>query len=142
MGEVKKSLKWLVGRGNGPQDWDATLERIAPTTKIEDLADCDVVIEAVLERFGLEKTVVSEFDAAYRADAILATNTSSISVNRIASTSKVRDAHRRAFLQFRADVEIIRTLQTTDVTCNTSAALTYAVVSAKENGRGCCLLSW
>ena len=63
--------------------------RIAPTTRIEDLADCDLVVEAVLERFDLKKAVIGELDRVCRADAILATNTSSISVTRIAATSKI-----------------------------------------------------
>ncbi len=132
MGAVKKSLERLVGRGKlTAQDRDATLQRIAPTTKIEDLADCDVVVEAVLERFDLKKTVIGELDAACRADAILATNTSSISVTRIASTSKIPGRvigmHFFNPVPMMALVEIIRALQTTDETCNKIVALTEAI---------------
>jgi 3-hydroxybutyryl-CoA dehydrogenase len=69
MGAIKKSLERLVGRGKlTPQERDATLERIAPTTKIEDLADCDVVVEAVLERFDLKKAVMADLDRVCRPD--------------------------------------------------------------------------
>jgi 3-hydroxybutyryl-CoA dehydrogenase len=132
MGAIKKSLERLVGRGKlTPQDRDATLERIAPTTKIEDLADCDVVVEAVLERFDLKKTVMGELDNICRADAILATNTSSISVTRIASTSKIPGRvigmHYFNPVPMMQLVEIIRALQTTDETCNKIIALTEAI---------------
>ncbi len=132
MGAIKKSLERLVGRGKlTAQDRDATLERIAPTTKIEDLADCDLVVEAVLERFDLKKTVMGELDAVCRADAILATNTSSISVTRIASTSKIPGRvigmHFFNPVPMMALVEIIRALQTTDETCNKIVALTEAI---------------
>jgi 3-hydroxybutyryl-CoA dehydrogenase len=132
MGAIKKSLERLVGRGKlTPQDRDATLERIAPTTKIEDLADCDVVVEAVLERFDLKKEVIGQLDALCRADAILATNTSSISVTRIASTSKIPGRvigmHYFNPVPMMQLVEIIRALQTTDETCNKIIALTEAI---------------
>jgi len=132
MGAIKKSLERLVGRGKvTPQDRDATLERIAPTTRIEDLADCDVVVEAVLERFDLKKTVMGELDNICRADAILATNTSSISVTHIASTSKIPGRvigmHFFNPVPMMQLVEIIRALQTTDETCNKIVALTEAI---------------
>ncbi len=132
MGAIKKSLERLVGRGKlTPQDRDAALERIAPTTKMEDLADCDVVVEAVLERFDLKKTVMGELDNICRADAILATNTSSISVTHIASTSKIPGRvigmHFFNPVPMMQLVEIIRALQTTDETCNKIVALTEAI---------------
>ena len=132
MGAIKKSLERLVGRGTlTTQDRDAALEQIAPTTKIEDLADCDVVVEAVLERFDLKKTVMGELDAICRADAILATNTSSISVTHIASTSKIPGRvigmHFFNPVPMMQLVEIIRALQTTDGTCAKIIALTEAI---------------
>ena len=132
MGAIKKSLERLVGREKlTPQDRDAALERIAPTTKMEDLADCDVVVEAVLERFDLKKEVIGQLDALCRADAILATNTSSISVTRIASASKVPGRvigmHFFNPVPMMQLVEIIRALQTTDETCNKIVLLTEAI---------------
>jgi 3-hydroxybutyryl-CoA dehydrogenase len=132
MGAIKKSLERLVGRGKlTPQDRDATLERIAPTTKIEDLADCDVVVEAVLEQFDLKKTVMGELDNICRADAILATNTSSISVTRIASTSKIPGRvigmHFFNPVPMMQLVEIIRALQTSEETCEKIVSLTEAI---------------
>ena len=132
MGAIKKSLERLVGRGKlTEQDRGAALGRIATTTKIEDLADCDVVVEAVLERFDLKKTVMGELDAICRADAILATNTSSISVTHIASTSKIPGRvigmHFFNPVPMMQLVEIIRALQTTDKTCAKIVALTEAI---------------
>ena len=61
MGAIKKSLERLVARGKlKPEARDAALQRIAPTTRIDDLADCDVVVEAVLERFDIKKAVIGE----------------------------------------------------------------------------------
>ena len=129
VGAIKKSLERLVARDKlKPEVRDATLQRIAPTTRIEDLADCDVVVEAVLERFDLKKEVFGNLDRVCRAEAILATNTSSISVTRIASTSKVPGRvigmHFFNPVPMMQLVEIIRALQTTDATCDRIVKLT------------------
>ncbi|MBV8105706.1 MAG: 3-hydroxybutyryl-CoA dehydrogenase [Hyphomicrobiales bacterium] len=123
MGAIKKGLERLVARDKlKPEARDATLRRIALTTRIEDLADCDVVVEAVLERFDLKREVFGNLDRVCRADAILATNTSSISVTRIASTSKVpgRVVGMHFFnpVPVMALIEIIQALQTTEATCD------------------------
>ena len=111
-----------------PEGRDAALRRIAPTTRIEDLADCDVVVEAVLERFEIKKEVFGSLDRVCRAEAILATNTSSISVTRIASTSKIPGRvigmHFFNPVPVMQLVEIIRALQTTDATCDRIVKLT------------------
>jgi 3-hydroxybutyryl-CoA dehydrogenase len=129
VGAIKKSLERLVARDKlKPEVRDATLQRIASATRIEDLADCDVVVEAVLERFDLKKEVFGNLDRVCRAEAILATNTSSISVTRIASTSKVPGRvigmHFFNPVPMMQLVEIIRALQTTDATCDRIVKLT------------------
>ena len=112
-------------------DKDAALGRIKATKAIEDLADCDVVIEAVLERFDLKKAVMGDLDRVCRPDAILATNTSSISVTRIAATSKaparIIGMHFFNPVPMMQLVEIIRGLQTSDETCAKIVALTEAI---------------
>ena len=118
MGAIKKSFERLVARDKlKPEARDAALQRIAPTTRIEDLADCDVVVEAVLERFELKKEVFGNLDRVCRREAIFATNTSSISVTRIASASKVPGRvigmHFFNPVPVMQLVEIIRALQTT-----------------------------
>ena len=123
MGAIKKSFERLVARDKlKPEARDATLQRIAPTTRIEDLADCDVVVEAVLERFEVKKEVFGTLDRVCRAEAIFATNTSSISVTRIASASKVPGRvigmHFFNPVPVMQLVEIIRALQTSNSTCD------------------------
>jgi 3-hydroxybutyryl-CoA dehydrogenase len=117
MGAIKKSFERLVARDKlKPEARDAALRRIAPTTRIEDLADCDLVVEAALERFELKREVFGNLDRVCRPEAILATNTSSISVTRIASTSKVLGRvigmHFFNSVPMMQLVEIIRALQT------------------------------
>jgi 3-hydroxybutyryl-CoA dehydrogenase len=67
---------------------DAALGRLMLTTELSDLADCDLVIEAVLEELPLKREVFGELDRVTRPDAILATNTSALSVAEIAEATK------------------------------------------------------
>src|SRR5438876_5921590 len=66
---------------------DAALARLALTTELSDLADCELVIEAVLEELPLKREVFAELDRATRPEAILATNTSALSVAEIAEAT-------------------------------------------------------
>jgi 3-hydroxybutyryl-CoA dehydrogenase len=57
------------------------------TTELDDLADCDVVIEAIVEELGPKQELFAELDRLCRPDAVLATNTSALSVTEIASAA-------------------------------------------------------
>ena len=67
---------------------EAALGRLRLTTALEDLADCDLVIEAVLEELDLKREVFAELDRITRPDAVLATNTSALSVSEIAQATE------------------------------------------------------
>jgi 3-hydroxybutyryl-CoA dehydrogenase len=67
---------------------DAALGRLELTTELADLADCDLVIEAVLEELPLKREVFAELDRITRPEAILATNTSALSVAEIAEATE------------------------------------------------------
>jgi 3-hydroxybutyryl-CoA dehydrogenase len=75
-----------VEKGRLSQDErDAALGRLELTTELSDLAGCDLVIEAVLEELDLKREVFAELDRVCGPDAILATNTSALSVTEIAA---------------------------------------------------------
>jgi 3-hydroxybutyryl-CoA dehydrogenase len=67
---------------------DAALARLSLTTALADLADCDLVIEAVLEELPLKREVFAELERVCRPDAVLATNTSALSVAEIAEATE------------------------------------------------------
>jgi 3-hydroxybutyryl-CoA dehydrogenase len=82
---IERYLTRGVEKGRMSQaERDAALERFTPTTRLHDLADCDLVIEAVLEELELKRELFAELDRITRPDAILATNTSALSVSEIA----------------------------------------------------------
>ncbi|ACY99429.1 3-hydroxyacyl-CoA dehydrogenase family protein [Thermomonospora curvata] len=84
-GHVENSTGRAVKRGKLTEEAkQQILDRITFSTDFADLADCDLVIEAVPERMDLKRRVFAELDKVCRADAVLATNTSSLSVTEIA----------------------------------------------------------
>jgi 3-hydroxybutyryl-CoA dehydrogenase len=82
---IERYLARGVDKGRMSSDErDAALARLALTTDLEDLADCDLIIEAVLEELPLKREVFGTLDQVTRPDAVLATNTSALSVTEIA----------------------------------------------------------
>ncbi len=76
---IANSLGRLVAREKvSASDREQALGRIHATTELKDLADCDLVVEAILENFELKAGLVRELDQVCRPDAIFATNTSSV----------------------------------------------------------------
>jgi 3-hydroxybutyryl-CoA dehydrogenase len=128
MATVAKSLERLAARGKLPADARAaTLARIRPTTDINDLRQCDLVVEAVLEDYELKAGIIRELDAICGETAIFATNTSSISVTQIAAASRhperVVGMHFFNPVPMMQLVEVIRALQTSDAVCDAVVAL-------------------
>jgi len=105
----------------------AALNRVKGTISIEDLADADFVIEAVIEDLDLKKEVFKALDKICRPEVVLATNTSSMSITSIAASTnqpdKVCGMHFFNPAQIMRLVEVIRGLQTSDETVATAKAL-------------------
>ena len=66
---------------------DAALGRLTLTTELAELADCELVIEAIVEELDAKRELFAELDRLTRADAVLATNTSALSVSEIAAAT-------------------------------------------------------
>jgi 3-hydroxybutyryl-CoA dehydrogenase len=89
MGKIEKQLARAVEKGKMEQsEADAVRERIAPTLDYADLADCDLVIEAITEDLDRKLEMWSEIDGLVKDDAYLASNTSSLSVATQADATK------------------------------------------------------
>lgn len=81
LAKIQKQLDRAVGKGKIEQaDADAVIGRIKPTTDYAELADCDIVIEAITEDLDLKLEMWRELDGIVKDDAYFATNTSSLSV--------------------------------------------------------------
>ncbi len=105
----------------------AILGRIRTTMAMEDLADCDMAIEAVTEKEVLKLEIFRKLDGIMKKEAILASNTSSIPITRIAAVTgrqdKVIGMHFMNPVPVMKLVEVIRGLATSDDTFTTTAAL-------------------
>src|SRR3954447_17738635 len=101
--------------------------RITPTTNIADLAVVDFAIEAATERFEIKSALFRDLDRILRPDVILATNTSSISITRLAAQTErpaqVIGMHFFNPVPVMQLVEVIRGLQTSQPTFDTLSAL-------------------
>jgi len=88
MRRVEKFLERGVEKGKiSKEEKVKILNRISPTTKLKNLGDCDVVIEAIVEDAGAKKQVFEELDKLCSQDTIFASNTSSISITDLASVT-------------------------------------------------------
>jgi 3-hydroxybutyryl-CoA dehydrogenase len=88
-GRIEHFLTRKVEKGRMEQaERDAAVERLRLTTDLADLADCDVVIEAVVEELPVKRELFAELDRICRPDAVLATNTSALSVTEIAAATE------------------------------------------------------
>ncbi len=96
------------------------LGRITTTTSLDDLKDCSLIVEAATENFEIKKQIFEKLDSITSADAILSSNTSSISITKIAATTKRPDKvigmHFFNPVPLMKLVEVIRGIATSDET--------------------------
>jgi 3-hydroxybutyryl-CoA dehydrogenase len=121
IGKIEKQLARAVEKGKASQeDADAVRARIQPTLEYADLADCDLVIEAITEDLGVKLEMWKEVDAIVKEGATFATNTSSLAViDQAASTSRPDRFCGMHFFnpaQVMPLLEVVQTVTTSDET--------------------------
>lgn len=131
---ISSSLERLVAKGKIPGDEkEAILSSIKATTSLSELADADFIIEAATENVELKQKILAAVDAVAKPGCIVATNTSSVSITKLAAA--LSDPSRFVGMHFfnpvpvMALVEIIRGIQTGD------GAFTAANDLAKKIGK-------
>jgi 3-hydroxybutyryl-CoA dehydrogenase len=102
------------------EERDAVVARIHPVTEIENISDADIVIEAIIENLAAKTQLFSQLDRITKPECILASNTSSISITRIAAATKRPDKvigmHFMNPVPVMTLVEVIRGIATSDET--------------------------
>jgi 3-hydroxybutyryl-CoA dehydrogenase len=89
LGVIGQDLLQAVKRGKlAQEDADATMARISPSKSLGELANCDLVVEAIIERLDAKQTLFRDLEDIVGTNCILATNTSSLSVTAIAAACK------------------------------------------------------
>ncbi len=129
---VSASLDRLVKKGTLDEAGrDQALKRVCTTTRTEDLARADLIIEAATENEALKLRILGAIDAIAQPGTVIATNTSSISITRLAAS--LREPERFVGLHFfnpvpvMALVEVIRGLRTSDATVEAVTELARAL---------------
>jgi 3-hydroxybutyryl-CoA dehydrogenase len=125
--QIGAGLARLVDKGKmTAEDRQSLLDRIRPADRLADLEAVDIAVEAVTESLDLKLSIFRELDAVTPPRAVLASNTSSISITRIAAATSRADRvigmHFMNPVPLMKLVEIVRGLQTSDAT--------YALVHA------------
>ena len=134
LSNIRKSLEKFSAKGKLSEDVETIMSRIKPTTKLEDLADVDVVIEAIIENMEVKKETFRQLnEIVKREDAIFASNTSTLSITDMASVTRRPEnfvgIHFMNPVPVMKGVEIVRGLLTSDET------LEFAVEFTKKLGK-------
>ena len=129
---IRQSVEKLHAKGRlTDAQRDAALSGIRTSLRMEDAADADLVVEAVVERLEVKQEVFCQLDRLTRPEAILASNTSSISITRLGAATcrpdKVIGMHFMNPVPLMKLVEVIRGLATSDETTATVVALAKAL---------------
>ena len=125
---IAKNLDREIKKGKLPEGSQAAvLQRLRPVTEMSAIALADFIVEAVPEKIEIKRAVLTEADRLARPEVILATNTSSISVTTLAAITKRPDRfvgmHFMNPVPVMVLVEVIRALQTSDATFETTMKL-------------------
>ena len=129
---IEKNLGRQVEKGKvTPEARDAALARIAPATDLARFADSDLVIEAIVENEAVKKELFARLDATLKPAGILASNTSSISITRLAAATSRPERfigmHFMNPVPVMGLVEVIRGIATSDETTEAVLALATAM---------------
>jgi 3-hydroxybutyryl-CoA dehydrogenase len=138
---IEKNIDKAIEKGKANAAFkEKTMANLKGTTRLSDLADCDLVVEAIGEDMGVKVKTFQELDRLCKAETILATNTSSLPVSDMAAATMRRD--RFCGLHFFNPVhmmklcELVRTIDTSEATLASARQFAEAcgktVVNAKD----------
>ncbi|MCQ8186469.1 3-hydroxyacyl-CoA dehydrogenase NAD-binding domain-containing protein [Parvularcula maris] len=132
VGIIRKNYEATAAKGRmSPEAVEQAMGLLTPSTDMNDLKDCDLIIEAVFELMEIKKEVFSRLDSIAKDGAILATNTSYLDVNEIAASTKrpesVVGLHFFSPANIMRLLEIVRGEKTSDSVLATSMALSKKI---------------
>ncbi|MBK5263909.1 MAG: 3-hydroxyacyl-CoA dehydrogenase, partial [Alphaproteobacteria bacterium] len=132
VGVIRKNYEASAAKGRfKPEQVEEAMGLLTPTLKMEDLADCDLIIEAVFENMDVKKDVFGKLDAIAKPGAILASNTSYLNIDEIAAaTSRPGDVvglHFFSPANVMKLLEIVRGAKTDDDVLATAMAVSKKI---------------
>ncbi len=134
VGVIRKNYEASAAKGRFTTDQvEAMMAALTPTLSLDDLADCDLVIEAVYESMDVKKEVFGKLDAICKPGAILASNTSYLDVDEIAaSTSRPQDV---LGMHFFSPANVMKLLEVVRGAKTADDALATAMAVGKKIGK-------
>jgi 3-hydroxybutyryl-CoA dehydrogenase len=139
---IDKSLGKFVEKGKmSATDRDASLKRLRGSTSLKDLAECDIVIEAITENPQIKKETYTAIDSIVKKDAVFASNTSSLTITELSmATARPKQFVGLHFFNpvpLMKLVEVVRTILTSDEAFNTAFEFAKSLgkdpVAARDN---------
>src|SRR5918911_2305831 len=109
--------------------------RLRGTTCLEDLADCDIIIEAIIENLDLKRETYQQLDALCRPDAIFASNTSSLSITQMMTATQPERQKRFVGLHFFNPVPIMKLVEVVRTILTDEAVYERAVEFGRQLGK-------
>jgi len=134
IGGIGKQLGKAVEKGKlAAEDRDATLGRLRGTTNLEDLRDCDIIIEAVVEDLAVKNQMWQTLDAVCGPETIFASNTSSLTIADMAAATKRPE--RMVGLHFFNPVPVMKLVEVVKTIATDPAVFDTAFAFAKSLGK-------
>ena len=136
LGYITKSLDKAIEKGKATAEQkDGILAKIKGTAHLNDLADCDLICEAVVENMQVKKEVYAKLDKICKPEAIFASNTSSLSIGDMAAVTGRRD--RFLGLHFFNPVPIMKLCEVVKTLDTSAATFDAAFAFAESVGKTC-----
>lgn len=133
---IEKSLAKFAEKGTiTAEQQTATRNRLSGTTDFEDLADCDIIIEAIIENIEEKRRTYAELDRICKPDAIFASNTSSISITEMMTATSPARQERFIGLHFFNPVPIMKLVEVVKTILTDETVYEQAIEFGKQLGK-------
>ncbi len=133
---IEKSLAKFAEKGTITGDQQKAIrDRLSGTTSFEDLADCDVIIEAIIENIDEKRRVYADLDRICKPEAVFASNTSSISITEMMTATSAERQQRFIGLHFFNPVPLMKLVEVVRTILTDETVYEEAVEFAKKLGK-------
>jgi 3-hydroxybutyryl-CoA dehydrogenase len=135
-GGIEKSLAKFAEKGTITMEQQQQIRgRLKGTTSLEDLADCDVVIEAIIENLEQKRETYSELDRICKSETIFASNTSSISITEMMTATSAERQRRFIGLHFFNPVPIMKLVEVVRTVLTDEEVYEQAIEFGRQLGK-------
>ncbi len=135
-GGIEKSLSKFVEKGAiSAEQQQATQERLTGATSFDDLADCDIIIEAIIENIDEKRRTYAELDRVCKPETIFASNTSSISITEMMTATSPDRQKRFVGLHFFNPVPIMKLVEVVRTILTDESVYEEAIEFGKQLGK-------